>query len=140
MTKFWFFVYNIIFLPLIWTGFRLLSLFNSKIREGFKGRKYIFRDIESWNLDSSTKKIIFHSSSLGEFQQAIPIIEELQKKGFEIIATFFSPSGYKNSLNEWLLPSQHPSCQSNQTSFKQLSIYLGTLADNLGCPPLGHGP
>ena len=102
MTAFWFIVYNIVFLPLIWTGFRFLSLFNPKIREGFKGRKNIFRDIENWKLDPSTKKIIFHSSSLGEFQQAIPIIEELQKKGYEIIATFFSPSGYKNSKN--LLP------------------------------------
>lgn len=102
MTAFWFIVYNIVFLPLIWTGFRFLSLFNPKIREGFKGRKYIFREIENWKLDPSVKRIIFHSSSLGEFQQAIPIIEELQKKGYEIIATFFSPSGYKNSMN--LLP------------------------------------
>ena len=93
MTKFWFLVYNLFFLPLIWIAFRLFSVFNSKIREGFKGRKNIFSDIESWNLDASTKKIIFHSSSLGEFQQAIPIIEELQQKGYEIISTFFSPSG-----------------------------------------------
>lgn len=102
MVRFWFFVYNIFFLPLIYLGFRVLSLFNPKIREGFKGRKRIFSDIESWKLDPKSRKIIFHSSSLGEYQQAIPIIEELQKKGYEIIATFFSPSGYKNSKN--LLP------------------------------------
>lgn len=102
MTKFWFLVYNILFLPLIWTGFRVISLFNPKIREGFKGRKTIFSDLKSWKLNPTSKKIIFHSSSLGEFQQAIPIIKELSQKGYEIIATFFSPSGYNNSKN--LLP------------------------------------
>ena len=40
----------------------------------------------------------------------------------------------------WLLPSQHPSCLCIWTSFIQLSIYLGTLADGLGCFPLGIGP
>ena len=40
----------------------------------------------------------------------------------------------------WLLPSQHPSCLSSQTSLVQLSIYLGTLADGLGSFPLGLGP
>ncbi len=40
----------------------------------------------------------------------------------------------------WLLPSQHPSCLSIWTSLVQLSIYFGTLADGLGCFPLGAGP
>ena len=44
------------------------------------------------------------------------------------------------SLNEWLLPSQHPSCLSNLTSLVQLSIYFGTLADGPDSSPLGHGP
>ena len=99
MLKFWFFVYNIFFLPLIWLGFRILSLFNPKIREGFKGRKRIYEDIKGWDLKDSKKKIIFHSSSLGEYQQAIPIITELLQKDYQIISTFFSPSGYKNSKN-----------------------------------------
>lgn len=97
MVKIWFLVYNILFLPLIWVGFRFLSLFNPKIREGFKGRKKIFDDIKDWNLDNRKSRIIFHSSSLGEYQQAIPIITELRKKNYQIITTFFSPSGYKNS-------------------------------------------
>ena len=36
--------------------------------------------------------------------------------------------------------SQHPGCQSNRTTLGQLNIYLGTLADSLGCFPLGNGP
>jgi 3-deoxy-D-manno-octulosonic-acid transferase len=42
--------------------------------------------------------IWFHSSSLGEFEQAKPIIEELKKdNNINILVTFFSPSGYENS-------------------------------------------
>ena len=39
----------------------------------------------------------------------------------------------------WLLLSQHPSCLSTFTSLKTLSLYFGTLADDLGCFPLDHG-
>ncbi len=45
-----------------------------------------------------------------------------------------------HSLNEWLLPSQHPGCYRNPTSFDQLNHVLGTLVANLGYFPLGHGP
>jgi 3-deoxy-D-manno-octulosonic-acid transferase len=92
-------VYNIILIPILWVFFRVYSVFNSKIREGFSGRKTIFRylDENSSLINNGRKNILIHSSSHGEFQQAIPIIEELQKKDFNIILSFFSPSGYKNS-------------------------------------------
>ena len=46
------------------------------------------------------KMIWFHSASMGEFEQAKPIIEKLKaQKDVNIIVTFFSPSGYRNSLN-----------------------------------------
>ena len=96
MLKFWFWVYNLFFLPLLWTGFRIISLVNSKVREGFKGRKNIFGEIKNWSYTGG-KRIIIHSSSLGEYQQAIPIVKELHERGFNIIMTFFSPSGYRNS-------------------------------------------
>jgi 3-deoxy-D-manno-octulosonic-acid transferase len=45
------------------------------------------------------KRVWFHSSSMGEFEQAKPIIERLRKRNgnLKIIATFFSPSGYEHS-------------------------------------------
>jgi 3-deoxy-D-manno-octulosonic-acid transferase len=99
MFKIWFFIYNIILIPVLWVFFRLYSLFNSKIRDGFSGRKTIFPYLEqnSSLLNNGKKNILIHSSSFGEFQQAIPIIEELQHKDYNIILTFFSPSGFKNS-------------------------------------------
>jgi 3-deoxy-D-manno-octulosonic-acid transferase len=97
MLNFWFWVYNLIALPLLWLGFRFLSLFNSKIREGFKGRRNIFKEIRKWKFEEGKPVVIIHSSSLGEYQQAIPLIIELNSLGYGIITTFFSPSGFRNS-------------------------------------------
>lgn len=40
-----------------------------------------------------------HCSSLGEFEQGRPFIEELHNKGEKVLLTFFSPSGYENQKN-----------------------------------------
>ena len=44
-------------------------------------------------------RLWFHSSSLGEFEQAKPIIAAIKRSRPDvgIIATFFSPSGYEHS-------------------------------------------
>ena len=42
------------------------------------------------------KLIWVHCSSLGEFEQGRPFIEELHDKGEKVLLTFFSPSGYEN--------------------------------------------
>lgn len=100
MKKFWSIFYNILIIPSIYVTVRFAGLFKAKFRRGLKGRKRIFEDliINAASLDKSKKIIWFHSSSLGEFEQAKPIIEELKAKdNFNILVTFFSPSGYENS-------------------------------------------
>jgi 3-deoxy-D-manno-octulosonic-acid transferase len=100
MKNFWSTIYNLLFLPLLYIGLLTASLFNSKIRRGLKGRKRIFEELilKTRELDRSKKTLWFHSSSLGEFEQAKPIIEKLYDgKNLNIIITFFSPSGYDNS-------------------------------------------
>jgi 3-deoxy-D-manno-octulosonic-acid transferase len=92
--------YNFIVVPLLYVSLRMIGLFNDKTRRGIKGRKRVFEDliINSAFLDKRKKLIWFHSSSLGEFEQAKPIIEELKKnKKINILVTFFSPSGFENS-------------------------------------------
>jgi 3-deoxy-D-manno-octulosonic-acid transferase len=92
--------YNFIVLPVLYISLRVLSLFNKKTRRGIKGRKRVFEELilNSAFLDKSKKLIWFHSSSLGEFEQAKPIIEELKNdNNINILVTFFSPSGYENS-------------------------------------------
>jgi 3-deoxy-D-manno-octulosonic-acid transferase len=101
MNHFWSLTYNFFFLPVLYILIRAGSLFNHKIRLGIKGRKRIFEEliINSQKLDRSKKTIWFHSSSLGEFEQAKPIIQKIKlDKKYNIVITFFSPSGYDNSL------------------------------------------
>ena len=101
MNTFWFYFYNIIPLPLLKIVIYLLSPFDKKIREGIKGRNRLYEEliINLTGLDRTKKLIWIHSSSLGEFEQAKPIIEQIKKNiEVNIFVTFFSPSGYKNSL------------------------------------------
>lgn len=101
MKSFWFLIYNIVVLPIIKFSIYFLSLFNKKIQEGIKGRKRLFEELilNLADLDRSKNLIWFHSSSMGEFEQAKPIIEELKRRiNINVLVTFFSPSGYKNSL------------------------------------------
>jgi 3-deoxy-D-manno-octulosonic-acid transferase len=100
--RLWFITYNFLFIPAFWIVVQIAALFNSKIRRGIQGRKSLFKQIknETKKLRSS-KRVWFHSSSMGEFEQAKPIIAALRKKyhNINIIVTFFSPSGYDHSKN-----------------------------------------
>lgn len=100
MKKIWQLIYNIFFIPTLYLILVFISLFNKKIRTGISGRKRIFEKLilSRLTLDMSKKIIWFHSSSLGEFEQAKPIIEKLKKEtNVKIVVSFFSPSGYENS-------------------------------------------
>jgi 3-deoxy-D-manno-octulosonic-acid transferase len=100
MKKFWFLFYNLLIVPVLYLGVQIAGLYNKKVKRGIKGRQRIFEEliVNSAAIQKANKLIWFHSSSLGEFEQAKPIIEELKKnKGINILVTFFSPSGYDNS-------------------------------------------
>jgi 3-deoxy-D-manno-octulosonic-acid transferase len=87
-------------LPYLFIALRIGRLFSLKIRRGLKGRKRIFEEliVNCQTINRSKKTIWFHSSSLGEFEQAKPIIKILkEEKNTNIVITFFSPSGYDNS-------------------------------------------
>ncbi len=97
----WRLIYNWVFVPVVWIGFHIFGLFNRKARRGIEGRKNLFDHLEKdiARLDPSAKRVWFHSSSMGEFEQAKPIIAELKKRQphVQIIVSFFSPSGYEHS-------------------------------------------
>ena len=100
MKKFWFLFYNLLIVPVLYLGVQIAGLYSKKVKRGIKGRRRLFEEliINSAAIRKVNKLIWFHSSSLGEFEQAKPIIEELKKnKGINILVTFFSPSGYDNS-------------------------------------------
>lgn len=100
MKSIWCLFYNLLIVPSLFFLLKTASLFNSKVRQGITGRKRLFEDLllTAAPLDKNKKLIWFHSSSLGEFEQAKPILEKLKKEfNVNILVTFFSPSGYENS-------------------------------------------
>lgn len=95
------FFYNLLFIPFFSLAMRIAGVFNQKIRKGLEGRQDVLKKAASKveKFDKTRITIWFHSSSLGEFEQAKPIIEKLKKQGnVNIFVTFFSPSGYDNSM------------------------------------------
>jgi 3-deoxy-D-manno-octulosonic-acid transferase len=96
------FFYNI-FLKLYTAGIYIVSLWNNKALLWIKGRKDIFKTIEYSLLTthSSQLTIWMHCASLGEFEQGRPVIEKIKKEypAYNIILTFFSPSGYEIEKN-----------------------------------------
>jgi 3-deoxy-D-manno-octulosonic-acid transferase len=64
------------------------------------GHKSVFNLLEK-EIDKKAKYIWFHVASLGEFEQARPLIEEIKnsKPEYKILLTFFSPSGYEVRYN-----------------------------------------
>lgn len=100
MKTIWYLIYNIFIIPLLYLLLRFSGLFKEKIRRGIAGRTRVYEDLilNASSLNKNKKLIWFHSSSLGEFEQAKPIIENLKKtKNVNLLITFFSPSGYENS-------------------------------------------
>lgn len=77
---------------------KIVAVFNKKIKLFVDGRKETFSKVTALK---NEKTIWFHAASLGEFEQARPIIEELKKnyKQYKILVTFFSPSGYEIRKN-----------------------------------------
>jgi len=100
MLAFWQYTYSYLLIPLFWLVLRCLGLVNDKVRRGIRGRKNLFTTLETkvGSLKPG-KRLWIHSSSMGEFEQAKPIIAELKKRfpDLRIIVTFFSPSGYEHS-------------------------------------------
>lgn len=100
MKKIYSFIYNFIIIPLVYIYLMIRSLFDQKVKKGISGRKRVFEEliINAVSLNKTKNLIWFHSSSLGEFEQAKPIIQEIKKNSnINILVTFFSPSGYENS-------------------------------------------
>lgn len=79
---------------------KILALFSPKMKLFVNGRKDVFPTLKSKILPSD-QTIWFHAASLGEFEQGLPVIEQIKKQfpHHKIIVTFFSPSGYEVRKN-----------------------------------------
>ena len=80
----------------------IAALFNAKARKLVDGEKKAL-DCLTENIDKNARYIWFHAASVGEFEQARPIIEKIKEEGqntkYKVLLTFFSPSGYELRKN-----------------------------------------
>jgi 3-deoxy-D-manno-octulosonic-acid transferase len=92
-------IYNlIIYLYLL--GVAVYSRFNEKVRKMWRGERDAFRVLRE-KVDPSAQYVWFHAASLGEFEQGRPLMEQLRcdHPEYNILLTFFSPSGYEVRKN-----------------------------------------
>lgn len=79
---------------------KIAAPFNDKAKLFCKGRKGLLARIVQ-TVKSDAPIVWFHASSVGEFEQARPIIEWYKANApqYKILLTFFSPSGYELRKN-----------------------------------------
>ena len=80
------------------TAIAIAALTNHKAKLWHNGRKGLIEDIEQrLSTRCAKQRVWIHVASLGEFEQARPIIEKIRELNIdtEIVVTFFSPSGYE---------------------------------------------
>ena len=77
---------------------RFAALFHPKAKKWVQGRANIWQPLQD-ALHKIDKPVVwFHVASLGEFEQARPVMEGLREKdkdSFFLLLSFFSPSGYE---------------------------------------------
>lgn len=81
-------------------GATVTSFFSPKMKLFVNGRKDVFEILQR-QIAVSDKTIWVHCASLGEFEQGVPIMEEIKrtKPEYKIVVSFFSPSGYEVKKN-----------------------------------------
>jgi len=88
-------IYSVL-VQLAWYHLRLIAKFNPKINLFVEGRKRTFSLLEN-AFTTSDKVIWMHVASLGEYEQGLPVLQQLKEKypKHKVLLTFFSPSGFE---------------------------------------------
>ncbi len=76
--------------------------FNQKLNLGYQGRKNWKQQLVTFKANHPARIIWIHCASLGEFEMARPLIDELNQNKLDdvsILVSFFSPSGYELRKN-----------------------------------------
>jgi len=94
----WKALYNTVAVPTLYTGFQALAFFNPKVRQGLLGRQSVFESLtEQLAIARSFDRTAwFHFTSVGEFEQAKPLIDHVYPQT-RIVLTYFSPSVAANA-------------------------------------------
>ena len=110
----------------------LLGFSNKKARMWEIGRRSIFKHLAAAFHKNQAPVIWMHTASLGEFEQGLPVLENLRKQYPEhiLLLTFFSPSGYEIRKNHpgvdhiFYLPIDSPSNANRFLNIVQPSLIL----------------
>ena len=96
-------MYNVAISIYSW-ALHLIAPFHKKVKLMVEGHVETYEVLKS-KIDTTSKYVWFHVASLGEYEQALPMIEEIRKKkpNYKILLTFFSPSGYEVQKNNELV-------------------------------------
>ena len=100
----WQLIYNIFLFPVFLLVSLILFLINKKIRVGLIGRMIAYKQLKVFINNVGQNRLIywFHVASLGEYEQARPVIsglKEVEPKAL-FIMSFFSPSGYNYVVDD----------------------------------------
>lgn len=100
----WKIVYNLFVLPLVVIFGTVAAIFKTKLRRGLIGRLKTMSRLREFFRTVDRKRPIywFHAASHGEYEQVRPVVSGLREIIPEsiILASFFSPSGYRNVNDE----------------------------------------
>lgn len=93
------FIYNLLTImagPIL----KIIAIFSPKMKLFVNGRKTVFETLAE-KINKGDKTIWFHAASLGEYEQGLPVMEEMRAlyPQHKIVLTFFSPSGYEIRKN-----------------------------------------
>jgi len=110
----------------------LLGFSNQKARAWVEGRKGLFKKLSAAFHKNTSPVIWMHCASLGEFEQGLPVLENLKQQypGHTVLLTFFSPSGYevrknyKGADHIFYLPMDSPLHASRFLNIVQPSLVL----------------
>ena len=86
-------LYNL-FVRLMIFGMKIFSLVNNKKKKGIRGRKQSLEIVK--NTFSPEDKVLWmHASSLGEYEQGLPVLEKLKEQfpAYKVLVTFFFALG-----------------------------------------------
>ena len=76
---------------------RMAAIFgHTKAKRLVEGQKQVWTQIQT-RLQPNERRIWIHCASLGEFEQGLPLMEDIRARypQYRILVTFFSPSGYE---------------------------------------------
>ena len=97
-------IYNF-FTKLVRLLLPVFGRFDTKLKKGIDGRQKTFKILQE-HIQKSDEVFWFHCASLGEYEQGLPVFEQLkaQNPKTKIVLSFFSPSGYEIRKENPLTP------------------------------------